>query len=214
MATLVWTAALTYPDGKVHIWAVGSKSSLSLVIRSPGGNWGLVNPQKSTDFLSAVGEKMPFYTREINLVVLLNSSASSFEALSELEKRYFIKEVWLPKTEVKAPFNIKMIELEGQEVRSWQGIVWHSWAIPSRDMVSTLEISTNRLMFANRGDKELWDSIPEVTPVSVLVGPVVGRSSWSGRDLQELVRPSLHIVNEEVESLVPTKVAGEVEIVW
>lgn len=212
--TLIWSAALSRPDGRVHIWAIGAKSNLSLVVRSRSGELAVVNPQKSANFLSSLGGKIPFHKRDLSLVVLINDSRSSQEALSEIEKRYQVAEVWAPVSDVYVSKNTKIYQISGWQNLGWQDIIWQNWSVLGYDLLTTLEFGNHRLMFANKGNADFWASVPDQRGVEVLVGPLVSGSGWSGKSLQELVNPNLQIVNQEVDSAVPLKIAGEVEIVW
>jgi hypothetical protein len=209
VATILWVAALTQPDGKVHLWVLGSKEGLSLLVISGSGQVALVNPGKGSEFYEQIGRHLPFYKRQIDLVIM--GEAKNTDPLTTLLTHYRVVEVWTD-TQI-ASQGIKVIQISGFERRLWQGISWQTWQLDTT-LVNKLSFGMNSLVVTDKGSDEVWKALPEQTPVEVLVGPPATKTKWEGELLAGELKPSIVITNHPVGQHSSYLVAGEEEIVW
>jgi hypothetical protein len=214
IASLIWTAALDRPDGHYHFWVLGSRSDLSLIVKSREGSVAVVNPLPSADFLEKLGRRLPFYQRDLDLVVLEDASPASSKSLAALEQRYQVHQVWLPKVYQNISKDYKVIQLSGWESRQWRGLTWSTWSIPDFEVVNRVESGPRSLLWAGSSKEQFWQAVPDKKPVEQLIGPPVGKSGWLGQDIVEIFHPQLVVTNQQVKSSTPVKSAKELEIVW
>jgi competence protein ComEC len=97
VAILVWSIALTQPDGKLHVSFLDVGQGDAVLIQTPSGQDILIDggpdPQKINLELS---EKLPFWDRTIDLVVCTQPQADHVTGLVEVLQRYRVKQVLEP----------------------------------------------------------------------------------------------------------------------
>jgi competence protein ComEC len=89
IAVLVWTAALSLPDGKLHVTFADVGQGDMALITTPGGKTVLVDG--GPDPLEAarlVAKELPFWRRHIDLVVLTHPHEDHVAGLTEVLSRY------------------------------------------------------------------------------------------------------------------------------
>jgi competence protein ComEC len=93
-AILVWSVALTMPDGKLHVSFLDVGQGDAILIQMPNGQDILIDggpdPQKINLELS---ERLPFWDRTIDLVVCTQPQADHITGLVEVLQRYKVKQV-------------------------------------------------------------------------------------------------------------------------
>lgn len=213
MLGVVWSAALTQSDGKIHLWIIGSKGDFSLIIRSGEGQTALINPKSDPRFLEILGKKLPFFDRSLALVVVTRSNDSSSSALVTLGKRYSLSEIWLPETNLNYPKDIKISQMSGWKEQDRLGINWQTWQVPGEETIVRLAKSTASLILVGKSKPDVWSSWPQDLVSTVLVGPPLKGSDWLGSTLTSRFEPEL-VVADGVITGVAHRIAGEVEIVW
>jgi competence protein ComEC len=97
VAILVWSLALTQPDGRLHVSFLDVGQGDAVLIQTPNGLDILIDggpdPQKINLELS---EKLPFWDRTIDLVVSTQPQADHVTGLVEVLQRYRVKRVLEP----------------------------------------------------------------------------------------------------------------------
>ncbi|OGN97211.1 MAG: hypothetical protein A2Z77_06495 [Chloroflexi bacterium RBG_13_51_36] len=96
-ALLVWSIALTQPDGKLHVSFLDVGQGDAILIQTPEGQDILIDggpdPQKINLELS---EKLAFWDRTIDLVMCTQPQADHVTGLVEVLQRYRVKQVLEP----------------------------------------------------------------------------------------------------------------------
>lgn len=213
MVGLVWSAALTQPDGKTRLWIIGSKGDFSLIIRSGEGQTALINPKSDPRFLEILGKKMPFFDRSLALVVATRSNDASRSALVTLGKRYSLSEIWLPETNLNYPKDNKTYQMSGWEEHDRLGLKWETWQVPGQETILRLSKNMASLILVGKSRPEVWPSWPQNSRSTILVGPPLKGSEWLGNELTSRFEPEL-VITDGAISGVTHQIAGEVEIVW
>ena len=94
VAILVWSAALTMPDGRLHVSFLDVGQGDAIAIRLPNGQDILIDggpdPQRITLELS---KKLPFWDRTIDLVICTQPQADHVTGLVEVLHRYKVEHV-------------------------------------------------------------------------------------------------------------------------
>jgi competence protein ComEC len=89
---LVWVAAFSLPDGKLHVTFLDVGQGDAIFIQTPRGQKVLVDGGPSpTTLLAALGRRMPFWDRAIDLVVLSHPHDDHVSGLIPVLERYRVK---------------------------------------------------------------------------------------------------------------------------
>ncbi|MBM3133244.1 MAG: ComEC/Rec2 family competence protein, partial [Chloroflexi bacterium] len=93
IAALVWTAALTVSDSKLHIYVLDVGQGDSLLLQK-GNEQIIIDGGPSAEKLSdQLGGKLPYWDRTIELVVLTHPDSDHLTGLLEVLRRYEVKKV-------------------------------------------------------------------------------------------------------------------------
>ena len=118
-AILVWSAALTLPDDRLHVSFLNVGQGDAILIQTPDGQDVLIDggpdPQAVTLELS---EKLPFWDRTIDLVVCTHAHADHVTGLVEVLQRYGVRQVLEPGIPYETPIYqewLRLIEIKGIE---------------------------------------------------------------------------------------------------
>ena len=77
------------PDGKLHVWFLDVGHSNAVLVQTPGGAQILVDGGRyPSRLLTAIGDRLPFYDRELELVVITHPDDFDTAALPALFSRY------------------------------------------------------------------------------------------------------------------------------
>ncbi|MDA1188154.1 MAG: DNA internalization-related competence protein ComEC/Rec2 [Chloroflexi bacterium] len=104
LAILLWVAATSAPDGKLHVTFFDVGQGDSILIETPNGRRVLIDG--GPDPLQAVrllGERDRFFDRNIELVVLTQPHADHVTGLVEVLRRYRVSHILEPQTEYESP---------------------------------------------------------------------------------------------------------------
>ena len=96
----LFCAAICYslhelPDEKFHIYFLNVDQGDSILIKTPQNHQILIDGGPQDFVLEELGKVMPFFDREIDLVVLTHPHADHLEGLVEVLKRFRVKAVLL-----------------------------------------------------------------------------------------------------------------------
>lgn len=99
VGALLALALGSLPDGKLHVHFLDVGRGEAVLIETPDGQQALIDGgQDPTALLSALGQRMPFYDRQIELVVVTHPGDERVGGLTGLAERYRIAQV------LQAPF--------------------------------------------------------------------------------------------------------------
>ena len=92
VALLVWTVAAARPDGKLHVWFLSVGKGNAVLIQSPRGAHVLIDGgQNPTQLQTAVGDHLPFFARDLDLLVVTQPSPTAITAIPSLLEHYNVK---------------------------------------------------------------------------------------------------------------------------
>ncbi|MDW8317559.1 MAG: ComEC/Rec2 family competence protein [Anaerolineae bacterium] len=97
LSGLLFFALRSLPDGRLHVHFLDVGRGEAILIVTPDGQQVLVDGGYSPSaLLGALGEHLPFYDREIELVVLTHPGDERLGGLTELPTRYRVGQVLQP----------------------------------------------------------------------------------------------------------------------
>jgi len=97
IGVMTWMAALSTPDGLLHVVFVDVGQGDAIFVQTPGGSQLVVDggPSPST-MTAAVGRRLPLWDRTIELVVMTHPDEDHFAGLLPLLERYQITQAMEP----------------------------------------------------------------------------------------------------------------------
>jgi competence protein ComEC len=98
IATVIWAAVFTAPEtGKLQISFIDVGQGDSILIKSPSNHYILVDGGPNPEAIClALGEALPFWNRDIDIVVLTHQHDDHANGLVEVVQRYNVKQVLYP----------------------------------------------------------------------------------------------------------------------
>ena len=88
---LMLAMLLSRSDGRLHVWLLDLGHSNAVLMQSPGGAHILVDGGRfPARLLTALGDRLPFYDREIELLAITHPDAWDISALNQVLERYEI----------------------------------------------------------------------------------------------------------------------------
>ena len=91
---LIWIAILNMPDGKLHVSILDVGQGDAILIQTPNRQDILIDGGPSPQAISLeLGEKLPFWDKTIDLVILTQPHADHVTGLVEVLKRYEVNQV-------------------------------------------------------------------------------------------------------------------------
>ena len=104
VAMLTSVAAVSMPDDKLHVSFLDVGQGDAILIQAPAGQDILIDGGPSPQAIGlALGQKMPFWDRTIDLVVLTHPQADHISGLVEVLKRYRVGQVLYPDLDCESP---------------------------------------------------------------------------------------------------------------
>jgi competence protein ComEC len=129
VTALIWIAAATVPDGKLHVVFIDVGQGDAIFIETPSGQQVLVDggpdPLEAVQFL---GARMGFADRSLGLVVLTHPHADHAVGLAEVLKRYQVR--WILETGEEhmgpayAAWRLAVGEEDAAIVHAQEGQIW------------------------------------------------------------------------------------------
>ncbi|MCY3934430.1 MAG: ComEC/Rec2 family competence protein [Chloroflexi bacterium] len=184
------------PDGHLHVWFLDVGNSNGIFIQTPGGAQVLIDGGRHPErLLTQIGDRMPFYDRRIELLLLSQTDVWDISALTALLRRY---EVGLVASNGRPIEDVALWELRealaqqemvalrtGHSLRFGDGVrldVLHPKFTPDRearldDGVLALRLQYGAVSFLFTGDSSTAaqaDWLAELQPVTVLQLPQHG----------------------------------------
>jgi competence protein ComEC len=103
-AVLIWLAALQLPDGRLHVAFLDVGQGDAILIRTPDGKDILVDGgPRYTSLASALGQRLPFWDRALDLVILTHPDADHMTAAIQLFERYRVQRALTSPATTMAP---------------------------------------------------------------------------------------------------------------
>ncbi|MBZ0285945.1 MAG: ComEC/Rec2 family competence protein [Anaerolineae bacterium] len=91
LAALLVAVALSRPDGQLHVWLLDVGHSNAVLVQTPGGAHMLVDGGRfPSRLLTALGDRLPFNKREIDVLVITQPDEFDYGALSAVLERYSV----------------------------------------------------------------------------------------------------------------------------
>jgi competence protein ComEC len=88
LAVMIWRAALTAPDGHLHLTFLDAGSADSILIQTPGGRFLLVNGGPSPSQLSdGLGRRLPVFNRHLDWLVVASTQENQLSGLPRVVER-------------------------------------------------------------------------------------------------------------------------------
>jgi competence protein ComEC len=92
IAVLVWAIAVSRPDGQLHVWFLDVGDGSAALIQTPNGASILIDGGDNPSRLrTAIGDRLPFYQRTLDLHILTDTRRSNLAAIAPLLDRYQIQ---------------------------------------------------------------------------------------------------------------------------
>ena len=93
-ATLAWVAVATLPDGRLHVTFLDVGQGDAILVQTPAGNRILIDGGPSPELLlDALGRRLPFWDRRIDLVLLSHPHDDHLRGLLSVIERYQVRQV-------------------------------------------------------------------------------------------------------------------------
>ena len=103
-AAMVWIAAVSQPDGKLHVTIADVGQGDAVFITTPGGQHVLVDGGPDPiEAARLLGAKLPYWDRDIELVVLTHPHADHLVGLTEALRRYDVQRILERPIEYESP---------------------------------------------------------------------------------------------------------------
>ena len=111
MAMLTSVAAVSMPDDKLHVSVLDVGQGDAILIQTPAGQDILIDGGPSPQAINlALGNKMPFWDRTIDLVVLTHPHADHITGLVEVLRRYRVGQVLYAALDCQFPMYDQWLE--------------------------------------------------------------------------------------------------------
>ncbi len=135
-SAVLWTAAMTSPDGRLTVIFLDVGQGDAIFIRTPNGQQVLVDggPDPRVT-LGALGDAMPFWDRSLDAVILTHPHADHLNGLVRVLERYDVDLVGEAKLVsgqsqyvawrklITANVDTRIVMSEGQELRTGDGVI-------------------------------------------------------------------------------------------
>ena len=104
VAALLWTAAASLPDGRLHVIVADVGQGDAIVVVSPGGRHIVVDGGlEPTNAVRVLGSRLPFWDRSVELAVLTHPHSDHVTGLTEVLRRYRVDHILEREVEYDSP---------------------------------------------------------------------------------------------------------------
>ena len=113
-AILVWTAAFSMPDNRLHVSILDVRQGDAILVQTPSRQNILIDGGPSPQAISLeLDKKLPFWDRTIDLVILTQPQADHVTGLVEVLQSYNVQRVIEPGVAYSSAIYQKWLELTG-----------------------------------------------------------------------------------------------------
>jgi competence protein ComEC len=104
------------PDGRLHVWVLDVGHSHGVLIQTPGGLHILIDGGRyPSTLLTQLGDRLPFYKRMLDLLVITHPDANEYGALGDVTRRYAVNAAMTNGQPNSAPDYARLLETIGRE---------------------------------------------------------------------------------------------------
>lgn len=194
-AILIWATVASLPDGKLHVVFFDVGQGDAIFIQTPRGQQILIDGGPSpTTLIGALGRRMPFWDRSIDLVILTHTDEDHIAGLIPVLERYRVGQVLDSGYEHNNPMYERWLELISEK------------AIPNRSARAGMRIETGdgvELVVLHPGPKLMKYTDADANNNSVVTRLVMGQVSFLlPGDIEEVVEAMLVASGQELTSTV------------
>ena len=170
VAALMWIAALSLPDGRLHVTFADVGQGEAVLVTTPGGRHILVDggPHR-LHAVQLLGKRLPFWDRSIELVVLTHPHSDHVTGLTEVLRRYRVEHVLE-----------REIDYHSLEYQAWRQAVADEGALVTRAQAGQLVAAGDGvfLQVVSPPEALLQGTESDVDNASVVVRLVYGDVSF------------------------------------
>lgn len=112
---LLFFCIRSLPDGKLHVFVLDVGQGDSILIQLPTGERILVDGGPDDKVIQRLSEVMPFYERNIDVILLTHPHADHVNGLNDLLKRYHVMQVIITGVDYKYPGYTEFLNLISRE---------------------------------------------------------------------------------------------------
>ena len=194
-AILIWIAVASLPDGKLHVVFFDVGEGDAIFIETPRGQQILIDGGPSpTTLISALGRRMPFWDRSLDLVILTHADEDHIAGLIPVLERYRVGQVLDSGYEHNNPMYERWLELISEK------------GIPTNLARAGMRIGTGdgvELVVLHPGPELMKYTDADANNNSVVTRLVMGQVSFllSG-DIEEVAQDVLVASGQELASTV------------
>lgn len=221
---LIWAMALSRPDGQLHLWFLDVGHSNAVLMQTPAGAHVLIDGGRyPTRLLTAIGDRLPYYDREIEILVISHPDEWDIAALNTLLQRYEIG-AWLYHGQINRgdvftaiQDRLKQSDAEAVEARAGHTVTFNDGAMievlhpPAAPMISdrlgdgviTLRVTYGDVSFLLTSD--LSDAAQRamlergISPVATVMQiPQHGSARALNDEFLEQVQPQVVVLQSDV----------------
>jgi competence protein ComEC len=194
-AILVWVAVASLPDGKLHIVFFDVGEGDAIFVQTPRGQQILIDGGPSpTTLISALGRRMPFWDRSLDLVILTHADEDHIAGLIPVLERYRVGQVLDSGYEHDNPTYERWLELISEK------------EIPSHLARAGMRIATGdgvELAVLHPGPELMKYTDADANNNSIVTRLVMGQVSFLlPGDIEEVVEDMLVASGQELASTV------------
>ncbi len=226
------------PDGHLKIWYLDVGQGDAILMRLPAGEWILTDAGPDSSILDRLGEIIPFYEKEIELVILTHPHADHINGLPEILNRYKVNNLLLSGVnydyaayrQIMEMARLKGVKLryprQGEDLRLGKAAL--DLIYPERDLIGKSFGNINnssivyRLIFGEfsgffSGDLELEKELEVVSRAELNLSADVLKAGHhasktsNSPELLEKIRPQAVIVSCGVDNTFKHPFAGTLE---
>jgi competence protein ComEC len=212
VAVLVWLAVFALPDGRLHVTFLDVGQGDAVLIETPSGRQVVIDGGPSATSMAAyLGQRMPFWDRTVDLVVLTDLQDKDAAGLVPVVERYRVGHLWLPAGEGRTPACDKLWTTAGEREISMQtpaagtsvdmgdGVVLTTLPL-GREGVIALRVDYGATCVLLAGSARLEDELVllgrgERVRCDVLQVGKNGSDSATGTRFLQAVRPALAVIS-------------------
>lgn len=95
IAGAIWAGVLSHHDPNFRVYFLNVGQGDSSYIEMPGGKDALIDGGPNDRVLTELGQIMPFYDKDLDLVIVTHNHADHLAGLIGVLQRYKVREIWI-----------------------------------------------------------------------------------------------------------------------